>query len=205
MLMPCLAAVVDFPTVCPSSVESSTPSDNSSLRIMGMLIELAEQTATKGTSLPTTGGNLLTVALSPNAVTYFLKIQFSVKIVFAKITLKILTYKSSTCGCNVTCTQSYWWDWSCTRSIGIVDNSVEALIEPLPKHDCRSSLVKGQHGTSDAHVHWDLSSHSSKPNHFFSSVGMKCGIIELLLPPKLINSNSDFFTLEVLKIVIKFL
>ena len=68
--MPCLAAVVDFPTVCPSSVESSTPSDNSSLRIMGMLIELAEHTATKGTSLPTTGGNLLTIELSPNAVTY---------------------------------------------------------------------------------------------------------------------------------------
>ena len=44
------------------------PSSNSNLRIMGILIQFAAQHATKGTILPTNGGNFFTIALRPKAV-----------------------------------------------------------------------------------------------------------------------------------------
>ena len=42
---------------------------SSSLLIIGMLTQLAAETATKGTSLPTNGGKDFTMAFKPRAVT----------------------------------------------------------------------------------------------------------------------------------------
>ena len=48
--------------------EIFSPSSSSRRRIIGILIPFAMQQATKGTILPTKGGNFVTMALSPNAV-----------------------------------------------------------------------------------------------------------------------------------------
>ena len=40
--------------------------------------------------------------------------------------------------------------------IGVVDHSVEALIDPLPEHHGRGGLVEGHHAASDGHVERDL-------------------------------------------------
>ena len=66
ILIPCRAAILDFPTKVPSDVVISIPSVSSNLRMEGILILLAAPTATNGTNLPTRGGNDFTKAFKPS-------------------------------------------------------------------------------------------------------------------------------------------
>ena len=49
--------------------------------------------------------------------------------------------------------------------IGVVDHSVEALIDPLPEHHGRGGLVEGHHAASDGHVERDLGRHPAREEH----------------------------------------
>lgn len=50
--------------------------------------------------------------------------------------------------------------------------SIHVLLESY--YQCTLILVKRDHTTSNQHIHWDLSRHSSEYNHFFSRFRMIC-------------------------------
>ena len=49
--------------------------------------------------------------------------------------------------------------------IGVVDHSVEALIDPLPEHYGWGGLVEGHHAAGDGHVERDLGRHPAREEH----------------------------------------
>ena len=70
MVMPSVAATLLLPTFSPCNVSKGVPCNSSCLLISGMLIQLAALQAMNGTSLPTSGGRVLTEIKSNFSMCY---------------------------------------------------------------------------------------------------------------------------------------
>ena len=84
---------------------------------MGMLMQLAAEQATNGTILPTKGGNALTRELRPRAVP-----------------------EGTAGGRQIRRHQGGLWNGCVAAAVGVVDQSIETLIEPLPKHNLNQDV-----------------------------------------------------------------
>lgn len=73
-------------------------------------------------------------------------------------------------------------------AIRIIDESVEALIDKLPKYHCRVGLVELQHCTSDGHSSRHLKAHATEDILQVTRVGMECTLVELLRVDQLLTA-----------------
>lgn len=89
----------------------------------------------------------------------------------------------------------YWW---VSRSIRIVDQCVERLINPLPENDSRHRLVEHQHTAGDQHVHRHLRRHSSEDEHFLTRIRMVRRIVQIFRPPHIVDRQTGIQVLRAL-------
>ena len=75
------------------------------------------------------------------------------------MTFDLLTY-----WCNVVDHRDF--TLSCdSLPVGVINHGIEALVDPLPEHDCRGGLVEGHHAARDGHVEGDLGRHPARQEH----------------------------------------
>jgi len=94
------------------------------------------------------------------------------------------------CGSHIAGAKCREGDGGVPGPVGVVDHSVEGLIEPLPEHYRGHCLVERHHAAGDGHVERNLRRHSAGQEHFFSSVRVVGRVIEMLGLPQLLISES---------------
>jgi hypothetical protein len=74
--------------------------------------------------------------------------------------------------------------------VGVVDQSVEGLIEPLPEDHSRGGLVEGHHPSSYQHVHGHLRRHPPYHGHLLAGVRVESRVVESLGAPQLLLGDA---------------
>lgn len=93
------------------------------------------------------------------------------------------SHEGATGGHAVRRQQLFLADWRLAGPVGVVDQGVERLIDPLPEDDGRRRLVEGHHAPGDGHVHRDLGGHAAHEQHLLAGVRMECTVVQVLGGP----------------------
>lgn len=73
------------------------------------------------------------------------------------------------------------------RTVREIDQSIEALIQPLPEDNGRRRAIEGHHAAGDQHVHRNLGGHPADDHHLLARFRMERRVVDILGLPHIVN------------------